>query len=424
MAPTDLQLDPTSARGCSRPIRLSRYRLGADSEYVDGGETYVRCRTRREARCPSCAQAYARDARTIIRSGIPEKRKPGQHVAFLTLTAPGREVFGSANHRMTGRTTGRCPCGKAHVKGDPLLGAPVAPRAFRYDRAAAWNAALPELWRRFLIALDRELNPNGAEHFAVSYVKVVEVQRRGLWHIHAVVRFDPLTKHHRPQRQMASAIREAAGSVGWDGHQFGRQMDARFARQRPPRRRSGESEAHHKARVRRTDTVAGFANYLAKYATKGPEHAMSKGVCGPALARHHERLRAAGRTVADEWLRERGAVASRSAAADAKLGVWHDRVRGDIVRNSRANATAEAFGYGGQFLTKARAYGKSFGDLRAEARAVATERYPRGPEDEGWLWSLVDFGYAVQEHHDWAVAFWQAHYKDKGLPPPPEFRPF
>lgn len=412
-----LTADPATARGCTRPVVLSRYKVDAEGNYVPGGESYGRCRTRRESRCPSCAEAYARDARTIIRSGIPDKRKPGQHIAFLTLTAPGREAFGSANHRLPGRRTGACPCGKRHKPGDLLLGAPVAPSKFNYDRAAAWNSALPELWRRFLIDLDRELNPGGVETYAISYVKVVEVQRRGLWHIHAVVRLDPLTKLHRPQKQMQAAIKAAAASPKVGHHRFGRQVDVKFARQRAPRRRSGESEAHYQSRVNRTDTVARFAYYLSKYATKGSEHAISKGSGGKQYQMHLTKLRGAGRKVADEWLHE------RTEAAKARDGYSSNR-RAEVVRNSRANATAEAFGYGGQYLTKARSFGKTFKSLREEARAVIAERYPRDPSDTGWRWDADGFGYRTPEHHRWMVGYWETHYRDRGFAPPPEYIPF
>jgi hypothetical protein len=219
MAHNTLTLNPATPRGCYRPVRLElRTRITDQGEVLDGeGEVYARCRTRREAKCPNCAREYARDARSIIRSGIPEKRRAGQHIAFLTLTAPGREIFGTAHHRLRGRTTGPCPCGKHHERGDALLGAPINPAAFRYDLAAEWNGKLPELWRRFLINLDRDLDDPKQKRYDIAYVKVVEVQRRGLWHIHAIIRFDPRTAHHLLQQQMAEAIRRAArvSPVSW-----------------------------------------------------------------------------------------------------------------------------------------------------------------------------------------------------------------
>lgn len=417
MSTATLTPDPATARGCARPIVLSRSRRDAKGNFEFGGKAYARCRSRRESRCPSCAEAYSRDARTIIRSGIPDKRTPGQHIAFLTLTAPGREAFGTANHRLPGRRTGACPCGKRHKPGYLLLGAPVAPSKFDYDRAASWNNALPELWRRFLIDLDRELNPGEAKNYAISYVKVVEVQRRGLWHIHALVRLDPLTKHHRPEKQMYAAVKSAAASPMVGYHRFGRQVDVKFARQRAPRRRSGESETHYQARVKKTDTVARFAYYLSKYATKGPEHAISKGAGGKYYEMHLSKLRAAGRKIADEWLEERNEASTRN-------GNPFGDPRASVVRNSRANATTEAFGYGGQYLTKAQSFGKSFKALREEARAVAAARYPRDPSDTGWTWSVHSYSYLSLEDHQWMVAYWEAHYRDRGFAPPPEYSPF
>ena len=421
MAQKLLTLNPATARGCYHPVRLElRTRITDQGEVLDGeGEVYARCRTRREAKCPNCAREYARDARSIIRSGIPEKRLAGQHIAFLTLTAPGREIFGTAHHRLRGRTTGPCPCGKHHERGDALLGAPINPSAFRYDLAAEWNEKLPELWRRFLINLDRDLNDPKQKRYDIAYVKVVEVQRRGLWHIHAIIRFDPRTAHHLLQQQMAEAIRRAATRTEADGHKLGTQLDVKFARQRPPRRRKGESQCDYTERVRRTDTVTGFANYLAKYATKGPEHAISRGGTSPELWQHHEKLRKSGRARARAVLRHRELIAALKAKEEREQGIVRDTWRSEVVRVSRAQATEEAFGFAGHFLTKARDYGKTFKQLRDETRAAAAAAFSgTGTTDLLREWRVSGHGYATQEHHRYVVELWEATLRDLGVRAP------
>jgi hypothetical protein len=421
MAQNPLTLNPATARGCYRPVRLELLsRITDQGEVLDGaGEVYGRCRTRREAKCPSCAREYARDARTIIRSGIPEKRRAGQHIAFLTLTAPGREIFGTAHHRLRGRTTGPCPCGKHHERGDALLGAPIDPSAFRYDLAAEWNEKLPELWRRFLINLDRDLNMPQEKRYDISFVKVVEVQRRGLWHIHAILRFDPHPSGQLLQQQIAEAIRRAAGSATASGHKLGTQLDVKFARQRPPRRRKGESKSDYADRVRRSDTVAGFANYLAKYATKGPEHAIARGGASAELIQHHAKLKKAGRARARGVLRYRERVAAQKAAAEREQGIIKDTWRSEVVRVSRARATEEAFGFAGHFLTKSRAYGKTFGDLRAETRAAAVSAFGGiGTMDLLREWRVSGHGYATREHHQYVVELWDTTLRELGARAP------
>jgi hypothetical protein len=420
MAQNLLTLDPATARGCYRPVRLGLTRITDQGEVLDGGEAYARCRSRRETKCPNCAREYARDARTIIRSGIPEKFLPGQHVAFLTLTAPGREVFGTAHHRLRGRTTGPCPCGKHHERGDALLGAPINPAAFRYDLAADWNEKLPELWRRFLIDLHRALSRPSHKQYAISFVKVVELQRRGLWHIHAILRFDPRTSEHLLSEEIDEAIRKAASTAKAKGHKFGRQLDVKFARQRPPERRKGESRTDYELRVRKTDTLASFANYLAKYATKGPEHALGRGGISAELGRHHEKLRDAGRVRARAVLSRRSRLANERASEDRRQGIVRDTRRSKAVRVARAEATEQAFGYAGHFLTKARTYGKSFGKLREETRAVAAAAF-RGRRTTDLLreWRVRGHGYATREHHRYVVELWVRTLRDLGAAAPP-----
>ena len=73
----------------------------------------------------------------------------------------------------------------------------MCPDCYDYEAAVLWNAACPELWRRTTIYVKRELarlcgtNAKGLRKLVrVSFAKVAEYQRRGVVHLHAVIRLD------------------------------------------------------------------------------------------------------------------------------------------------------------------------------------------------------------------------------------------
>jgi hypothetical protein len=192
---------------CASPIRLE-----ASDEFGRQRHVLTRCNNRRATACPSCSDLYARDIWQLIHAGLDG----GHHgipntVAdhpqlFVTLTAPS---FGAvhtirrngechpgsrqATHCGHGRIV-RCDC--THGTEDPAVGQPLCSDCYDYVGHVlfAWHA--PELWRRFTIRLRRslaqELRTRGADPKGtrLSFVKVVELQRRGVPHFHAVVRLD------------------------------------------------------------------------------------------------------------------------------------------------------------------------------------------------------------------------------------------
>jgi hypothetical protein len=196
---------------CANPIHLA----GADNF---GREHHVltRCNNRRAIVCPSCSDLYARDIWQLIHAGL----RGGHHnipttvtahpQVFVTLTAPS---FGAVH---TIRTAGSCHppgiqrrecdhgrpllCESAHQDDDPALGQPLCAACYDYVGHALFSWHAPELWRRFTIRLRRLLsremghraeNPKNTQ---VSFMKVVELQRRGLPHFHAVIRLDAASK--------------------------------------------------------------------------------------------------------------------------------------------------------------------------------------------------------------------------------------
>ncbi len=194
---------------CVNPIQL----IGTD-DY--GGEriVWMRCNNRRATVCPSCSDLYARDTWQLVAAGTTGGRHnitpavADRPQVFATLTAPSfGPVHGSTgsvcrDHRTMGGYK-RCPHGKPlwcstiHDRTDPTVGQPLCAECYDYLGHVLFTWHLPELWRRFTIALRRYL----AKHLKAagitpgsvkaSFVKVVEMQARAIPHIHALIRLDP-----------------------------------------------------------------------------------------------------------------------------------------------------------------------------------------------------------------------------------------
>jgi replication initiator protein RepSA len=192
---------------CATPIRLA----GTD-EFGRHHHVLTRCNNRRAAVCPSCSDLYARDIWQLIHAGL----NGGHHgipstVAyhpqlFVTLTAPSfgavHTTRGTRTCHLGSRNRGECEHGRAlrcdciHDLDDPAVGQPLCIECYDYVHQVlfAWHA--PELWRRFTIrlrrSLSRELKQHGVDPKGTRpcFVKVVELQRRGVPHFHAVIRLD------------------------------------------------------------------------------------------------------------------------------------------------------------------------------------------------------------------------------------------
>jgi hypothetical protein len=84
-----------------------------------------------------------------------------------------------------------------HERDDERIGQPFCGACYDYVSHVLFTWYLPELWRRFTIALRRavrqELKALGVQTDSVriSFVKVVEMQARAVPHIHALIRLDP-----------------------------------------------------------------------------------------------------------------------------------------------------------------------------------------------------------------------------------------
>ena len=244
---------------CARPVRLrgrfetcdadGRRRVWSTDTEPDGILRKA-CGNRREAVCPPCAERYRGDAYQLIAAGLRGgKGVPDtvtEHPAlFVSLTAPS---FGIVRTRALGRDgrPRRCrprrdapvcehgvrrSCGRVHAEDDPRLGEPLCLECFDHTGAVIWNNALSELWRRTTIYVPRVLarltgmtHKRLREQVRIAYVKVAEYQRRGLVHLHAVIRLDRAMPAYRaselkppPARfgveLLEDAIRVTAGEV-------------------------------------------------------------------------------------------------------------------------------------------------------------------------------------------------------------------
>ncbi|GAA5082399.1 hypothetical protein HNP84_003920 [Thermocatellispora tengchongensis] len=398
--------------GCQRPIHLRGHVLHVDRAtgrrlhtYTTAGEPdgvlRLPCKTRRASRCPACAETYRADTYHLIRAGlIGGKGVPETVTAhpalFITLTAPS---FGPVHAYRDGkpcrprRDAPTCPhgitqsCTTRHAADDPRLGEPLCPDCYDYTGSVLFNALAPVLWKRFTDALRRHLAKLDGlalaklrHHLVVSFAKVAEYQRRGVVHLHAIIRLDgPGGPTSRPPAWatadlLADAVRHAARAVtatvpGLDGVpvlRWGEQLDIR------PITLDGDL------------TEQAVAGYIAKYATKAAE-------CVGTLDRRISPLddlaalplRPHARRLIAECLR----LGQLDELADLRLIQW-----------------AHMLGFRGHFSTRSRHYSTTIGAIRAERAAyvrneeISTGRLPLLDEDTVLViseWTYAGKGYSA-----------------------------
>lgn len=291
---------------CAHPIQLA----GTD-EYGRDQVVWTRCNNRRAQVCPSCSDLYARDTWQLVHAGTTGGRHgvpasvAGHPQVFITLTAPSFGPVHTAGHRdnrsvcrerrsLSGDI--RCQHGKPlfcndiHQTSDEKVGQPICAKCYNYVGHVLFTWHLPELWRRFTIALRRTLRMRlraagvSVDAARVSFVKVVELQARLIPHIHALIRLDP-HETDAPNDQgwqapitateLASIIQHAARTVTVTVDdpssdtatrmiRFGAQVDTQ------PVIQPTTAPNRHAAELDSVPPSAGrqVARYLAKYVTK------------------------------------------------------------------------------------------------------------------------------------------------------------
>jgi hypothetical protein len=400
------------ARFCRRPVRLkgSVVQTGADgttnvlfdSDNEPDRVLLKACGTRRQTLCPPCASIYRGDAFALVAAGLRGGKGMPEQVSnhpavLLTLTAPSfGVVHRTARDGTCHRSGPRCPhgaalrCGRRHTDNDPLLGQALCTRCYDYDAAVLFNASVSELWRRTTIYALRALgNLAGmsvravAQEVRLSYVKVVEFQRRGSVHLHALVRLDAVGDglSAPPERfsaeLLATALELAAKRVSAplagvakspdDRVRWGRELDVAIVTDKEAGRRRA-------------------AAYLAKYSTKSTEdtgvldHRLRAGV--PDALELPEHLR---NLVERAWR-----LGGETGGRELRLRAW-----------------AHTAGYRGHCLTKSRRFSTTFAALRAirqewtvankRAGAQMSAETESGDDADGIVseWTFMGMGYTT-----------------------------
>jgi len=426
--------------GCAHPVHLkgfTRLRERASGQVVSefstrdmpGGVLLVRCGNRRASRCPSCAYLYQGDVYQLVRAGmdggkgIPDTVS-GHPRVFATLTAPS---FGAVHcHRPSGNRTGNGDIGPCHPRrtlvcehdqttvcfarhgdDDPVVGTPLCADCYDYTGAVIWQASVGMLWERFCIYLRRHLAKVSGRSAAqvtadvrLSYVKIVEYQRRGLVHIHAVIRADGMPCDPDSEDEgsalaviappawvtaglLAGAVVSAAravrvrvdgGNVGYWSFGWGAELDVHDITAFP-----GE------------DGAGKVAAYVAKYATKDTEVTGWESWRRPTNQRgvHAEMMVAAAFGLCEvpelaglklgRWGRElayRGHVSSKSRRYSTTLG----KLRQARADHQKEQARSAPLGSSGS----------------PEIGRLAEGIGPAGVDRESF-WELAGFGYTVGE---------------------------
>jgi hypothetical protein len=383
----DRWMDQASSTGyCAQPVRLVGYSETYDavsgehlSTYASTGEpdgvTYVRCGNRRAARCPSCSHEYKSDMWHLViagaaggSKGVPES--VSEHpLAFVTLTAPSFGAVHSAKRAGHGtplcrprskkqRCTHGRPmwCMQKHDADSELAGEPLCHECYDYEGHIAWQWHAPELWRRFVIRLRRDLahvlgmsEKASRELVRVQFAKVAEFQRRGIVHFHALIRLDgnatdddafPPPAISMTSGQLAELAEHAAhhvtviaeplpGTLEPIELRWGTQCDSRAVK----RSASSDSELTDRA----------VAAYIAKYATKATEDVVDPSK-GAGSRPHITQLR--------QLIAGMGRIAQRDPDSPyLLLGRWESML-----------------GFRGHFSTKSRRYSTTLGRLRSARR--------------------------------------------------------
>ncbi len=328
--------------------------------------------------------------------GVPET-VAAHPCVFFTGTAPS---FGPVHtHHQDGRPcrprrhAETCPhgvlmdCRHKHGEDAPAVGAPLCRDCYDHDHQVVWNGFAGELWRRTTITANRLLRQLAKRHgvkLRLSYAKVAEFQRRGVVHIHAMIRIDAVDPDD-PERVLAPPAGITAGHLaqilteaaertafitdphpnrpeGWD-IAWGVQLDPRQIR----------------LTVRDIDdtgeiTTTAVAAYLAKYATKATEQAghASARITPATIARYARTDTHPGRLIGATW---RLGTSPRRLTLD-EADEWD-------AGYGRLRRWAHMLGFGGHFSTKSRRYSTTLGALRQARRDWRRARlHDAGPADD------------------------------------------
>lgn len=333
---------------CSHPVRLAGEAVNLVTGEVNARHLKVACKDRRQSVCPACSDRYETDAWIIVAAGMNGGKGVSDSVGsaprvFVTVTAPSFGVVHRVNDR--GTCVMRDPldefcvhglarwCTTYHRKQDPEVGRPLCEECFDARGVILWNAHASKLWsvtvqeaRRNLAGAVGVARNRFGDMAQLHYVKVAELQQRGLVHFHALFRLDSQSELLRVDiRDVVLALQRSISTAlvrdGGDIYRWGTVFDVQDL---------GES----------LGDTRNVANYLAKYVTKTAGGSLE-------LASRFRNRRQIALRVRDPLLQQ------------LALEAW------DMGLDRSANT----LGYAGQFITKSRGYSTNFQNLRA-ARAA------------------------------------------------------
>jgi hypothetical protein len=251
-----------------------------------------------------------------------------------------------------------------------ILGEPLCPDCYDYSGHVLFTWHAPELWHRFTIKLRRLVSRStptsekGSPGVKLAYVKVVEMQRRGVPHFHAVIRLDPGGPRLAiGATELAALVLQAANQAALQVTAQKRKVTLRFGEQLD-------------VRILDDPSAHAVAAYLAKYVTK------SVGDFGLTARRLHEGVIHA-LDVPDHVRRLLYTVADLAQEPEHReLGAW-----------------LHTLGYRGHVTTKTRRYSTTMGELRArrDAWRRSQRQLPEGAGGEVPLlteWRYIGCGHA------------------------------
>jgi hypothetical protein len=249
-----------------------------------------------------------------------------------------------------------------HGATDSCLGEPLCPDCYDYLGHVLFTWYAPQLWHRFTVNLRRLVHQSSASG-VLSYVKVVELQRRGVPHFHAVIRIDDSATVTRAE--LAALIYQAAASVRLDAPSFGGELvTLRFGPQtdvQPLRIAPGEDDDRR------------VASYLAKYVTKSvTDFGLSPRRLSPRAVPMLD-VRPHVRTILET------VVALADSPGPEEMTRW-----------------LHTLGYPGHITTKTRAYSTTMGALRAhraEWRASKADPVDENLPPAAVRWRFVQVGH-------------------------------
>jgi hypothetical protein len=376
----------TDSGFCAAPVHLAG--RGKDDKRV---EVLGRCKNRRASVCPSCSQLYSGDTWQLVQAGllgagVETDATIARHpMVFATLTAPSfgpvhrvdrHAMHGNPGACHPGKRARRCIHGRSlvcrlvHDPADERVGQPLCPDCYDYSGHVLFNWHAPELWHRFSVLLRRlvarSYREAGGDPKAgrVSYVKIIEMQRRGLVHVHTVIRLDgpgdgDTGGHQAPPEgtldasQLAGLVRRAAATSRL--HVASSLVPVRFGDQldvQPLVAAATTSEGMSASAI----TGRRVAAYLAKYVTK------SVADFGLNARRLHE-----------------GVIDDLDVSDHVRRILWTIVELSRQPGRERMSSLLHALGYRGHITTKTRHYSTTMGELRARRDAW---RRSRGQVDQ------------------------------------------